>query len=80
MKTIYIKSTFSEIDELDGLYKVSIPQEYENNYQDIIENQLGNVLVVDTIDDLFDIAKILKACNWGDFAKSRSGFNLPPRS
>ena len=38
MKTIYIKSTFSEIDELDGLYKVSIPKEYENNYQDIIEN------------------------------------------
>ena len=38
MKTIYIKSTFSEIDELDGLYKVTIPKEYENNYQDIIEN------------------------------------------
>ena len=33
---------------------------YENKYKDVIENQLGNVLVVDTIDDLFSIAKVVE--------------------
>ena len=32
--------------------------EYKNEYKNIIENQLGNVLVVDDIDNLFDIAKV----------------------
>ena len=29
-------------------------------YNDIIENQLGNVIIVDSIDDLFEIAKIVE--------------------
>ena len=32
----------------------------DSKYHDIIENQLGNVLVVESIDDLFDIAKIVE--------------------
>ncbi|MBQ6840758.1 MAG: AAA family ATPase [Bacilli bacterium] len=34
--------------------------DFDSKYQDIIENQLGNVLVVDTIDDLFSIAKVVE--------------------
>ncbi|MBE6148627.1 MAG: hypothetical protein E7167_03980 [Firmicutes bacterium] len=33
---------------------------FDEKYKDIIENQLGNVLIVDTIDDLFNIAKIVE--------------------
>jgi hypothetical protein len=32
---------------------------YNDKYTNIIENQLGNVLVVDTIDDLFSISKVV---------------------
>ena len=32
---------------------------YKDVYKEIIENQLGNVIIVDTIDDLFSTAKIL---------------------
>lgn len=44
MKEIYIKSYFSEcLGELDGIYKVSIPADYEENYKPLIEN-VGKVL------------------------------------
>lgn len=33
---------------------------FDAKYKDIIENQLGNVIVVDTIDDLFNIAKVVE--------------------
>ncbi|MBE6155685.1 MAG: hypothetical protein E7164_02885 [Firmicutes bacterium] len=32
---------------------------FNKQYKDIIENQLGNVLIVDSIDDLFAIAKVV---------------------
>lgn len=44
MKEIYIKSYFSECNwEEDGLYKVSIPADYEENYKSLIEN-VGRLL------------------------------------
>ena len=32
---------------------------YDDKYTDIIENQLGNVIIADTMDDMFSLAKIL---------------------
>lgn len=42
-KVVIIKSYFSEdYDNLDGLYKVEVPQQYENTYKQVI-SEVGNV-------------------------------------
>lgn len=57
-KVVIIKSYFSEdYDNLDGLYKVEVPQQYEKTYKQVI-SEVGNVrndmsnYIVDTIDDI----------------------------
>ena len=61
IKSRYIdESSFNKIKSLNGFIGIASDLvNYDKKYKNIIENQLGNVIIVETIDELDSIGKIV---------------------